>query len=196
MSETNQKVEFFTATRAQFNALAEKNNNAIYFVMEADETTITIYKGNVPCSFPVKLVENFPETGERGFIYIDAAGTQKIWNGTSFISLNGADNYLSNPARHTVTAEEAGNGVFADIAEGDVGILFTMANGDKFYVSLNDLVDTYEANNAGKAAIKITVSDYKISADLNISAEEGNQLEVKQDGVYVKPLCWQEVTSA
>ena len=71
-----------------------------------------------------------------------------------------------------------------------------MANGDKFYVSLNDFVDTYEANNAGKAAIKITVSDYKISADLNISAEEGNQLEVKQDGVYVKPLCWQEVTSA
>ena len=36
MSETNQKVEFFTATRAQFNALAEKNNNAIYFVTEAD----------------------------------------------------------------------------------------------------------------------------------------------------------------
>jgi hypothetical protein len=184
------KVLFFTATAAQYAALGTKNENAIYFLTDTGE----IFKGSTPFSFPCQLVESFPASGEKGVIYINAAGTAKFWTGTAYIEFatgTGADGFLNAVARHVVTAGEAGSGVFADASEGDVGVLFTMSDDSQMFISLTDLVDTYAADNAGSNAITVSVSGYNVSADLNVSADADNQLEVKNDGVYVGPLAWE-----
>ncbi len=185
------KVLFFTATAAQYAALQTKNESAIYFLTDTGE----IYKGSTPFSFPCKLVDEFPAAGVKGVIYINADGIAKIWTGTAYVDFagNGADKFLNAVNRHVVTAEEAGTGVFTDTGAGDVGVLFTMADGSQMFIELTDLVDTYAADNAGSNAVAVTVTGYNISADLNVSEADGNLLEVKNDGVFVSPLVWQTV---
>ena len=182
------KVLFYTATAEQFNALTTKDENALYFITDTGE----LYKGAVRYSFPVKQVTEFPATGESGVIYVNASGDAKIWAGTDYIALgsNLSDNFLSTASRHVVTAEEAGNGIYTGMVEGDVGILFTMNEGNQLFVRLTDLVDTYTADNTAAKGVAVTVNGYKISAEVNLSAESGNQLILKEDGVYVPAMEW------
>lgn len=182
------KVLFYTATSEQYNALATKDENALYFITDTGE----LYKGAVRYSFPVKQVTDFPATGESGVIYVNSSGEAKIWAGTGYIAMgsNLNDNFLSSAVRHEVTTEEAGNGIYTGLVEGDVGILFTMNDGNQLFVRLTDLVDTYTADNSTAKGVTVTVDGYKISAEVNLSAESDNQLTLKEDGVYVSPMEW------
>lgn len=126
-------------------------------------------------------------------IYVSSAGEAKIWAGTSYIALgsNMVDNFVSAAVRHEVTAEEAGTGIYTGMTAGDLGILFTLNAGDQLLVRLTDLVDTYTADNTAAKGVSVTVDGYKISAEVNVSAEANNQLVLKDDGVYSAPLEWQ-----
>jgi hypothetical protein len=54
------------------------------------------------------------------------------------------------------------------------------------FLSMSALVDTYVAKTNGKdASTTIEISDYTVEVKVNISAESGNQLEMKDDGLYV-----------
>jgi hypothetical protein len=54
------------------------------------------------------------------------------------------------------------------------------------FLSMSALVDTYVAKTNGKdASTTIEISDYTVEVKVNISAESGNQLELKDDGLYV-----------
>ena len=183
------KVLFYATTRQLFNAHAIKDENALYFLTDTGE----IYKGSTRFSFPVKQVSDFPATGESGVIYVSAAGEAKIWAGTSYIALGGnmVDNFVSAAVRHEVTAEEAGTGIYTGMTAGDLGILFTLNAGDQLFVRLTDLVDTYTADNTAAKGVAVTVDGYKISAEVNVSAEADTQLVLKEDGVYSAPLEWQ-----
>ena len=185
------KVLFYTATAEKFAALEQKNDQALYFITDTGE----LYKGAVRFGFPVKLVDEFPETGEAGLLYVNADGDAKVWNGNAFIGIgsNRPDVFLSSAVRHTVTAEEAGKDVFADMIAGDVGVLFTLNDNTKLFVRLTDLVDTYTADNTAAKGVSVSVDGYKISAEIRVSAEAGNLLELKDDGVYAAPLEWQTV---
>lgn len=185
------KVLFYTATAEKFAALEQKNDQALYFITDTGE----LYKGAVRFGFPVKLVDEFPETGETGLLYVNAGGDAKVWSGNAFIGIgsNRPDVFLSSAVRHTVTAEEAGKDVFADMVAGDVGVLFTLNDNTKLFVRLTDLVDTYTADNTAAKGVSVSVDGYKISAETRVSAEAGNLLELKDDGVYAAPLEWQTV---
>ena len=185
------KVLFYTATENQFKNLSVKDENALYFITDTGE----LYKGSVRYSFPVKQVTDFPATGESGVIYVSTTGEAKIWAGTSYIALgsNLVDNFVSSAVRHEVTSEEAGNGIYTGMTAGDIGILFTMNAGSQLFVRLTDLVDTYTADNTAAKGVAITVDGYKISAEVNVSTAENNQLELKDDGVYAAPLEWQTI---
>ncbi len=186
------KVLFYTATSSLFNSLTSKDENALYFITDTGE----IYKGSTRFSFPVKQVTDFPATGESGVIYVSTAGEAKIWAGTSYIALgsNMVDNFVSAAVRHEVTAEEAGTGIYTGMTAGDLGILFTLNAGDQLFVRLTDLVDTYTADNTAAKGVAVTVDGYKISAEVNVSAEANNQLVLKDDGVYSAPLEWQTIS--
>ena len=188
---TMAKVLFFTATAAQYAALEAKDENALYFLTDTGE----LYKGTIRFSFPVRQVADFPATGEAGVIYVNASGEARIWAGSSYITIGGnlTDKFLSAAVRHEVSAEEAGNGIYTGMSEGDIGILFTMNNGDELFVRLTDLVDTYTADNSASKGVAVTVTGYKIAAEVNLSAESGNLAELKDDGVFVPPLEWQSV---
>lgn len=183
------KVLFYATTTQLFNSLNIKDENALYFLTDTGE----IYKGSTRFSFPVKQVTDFPATGESGMIYVSSAGEAKIWAGTSYIALgsNMVDNFVSAAVRHEVTAEEAGTGIYTGMTAGDLGILFTLNAGDQLLVRLTDLVDTYTADNTAAKGVSVTVDGYKISAEVNVSAEANNQLVLKDDGVYSAPLEWQ-----
>jgi len=185
------KVLFYYTTRPQYDALETKDVHSLYFLADTGE----IFKGDVRFGFPVKEVTSFPETGEIGLLYVNANGVAKIWDGSAYISVGGTstDVFLSSAVRHTVTAEEAGKGIYADMVEGDIGALFTMNNATQMFVKLTDLIDTYTADNSAAKGVTVTVDGYKISAETNISATTGNQAELKDDGIYVQPLEWQNL---
>jgi hypothetical protein len=184
------QVLFYTATAAQYAALETKNDHAIYFITDTGD----LFKGSVPFSFPCRLVETFPASGDKGYIYVGPTGTMKVWTGSAWLDVGAEDNFLSAAQRHVVTAAEAGTGMYTGIDEGDVGVIFTMRDNETMYVSLGDLVDIYTADNSGSNAIAVTVAGYTIGADLKVSTEEGNQLEIKPEGVFVSPLIWQTVS--
>ncbi len=52
------------------------------------------------------------------------------------------------------------------------------------FMGMAELVDTYEAA-AGDGSTTVTVNGYKISVNVNVSAEADNALEKKADGLYV-----------
>jgi len=185
------KVLFYTATENQFKALSVKDENALYFITDTGE----LYKGSVRYSFPVKQVTDFPATGESGVIYVSNVGEAKIWAGTSYIALgsNLVDNFVSAAVRHEVTDSEAGRGIYTGMTAGDIGILFSMNAGGQLFVRLTDLVDTYTADNTAAKGVAVIVDGYKISAEVNVSTAENNQLELKDDGVYAAPLEWQTI---
>lgn len=54
------------------------------------------------------------------------------------------------------------------------------------FLDMAALVDTYAAKTEGKdASTTITISGYEVEVKVNISAQEGNQLQLKPDGLYV-----------
>ncbi len=185
------KVLFYTATSAQFDALQNKNENALYFLTDTGE----FYKGSTRFSFPIQQVTDFPATGESGILYVKSNGETKLWTGTTYITVAGnlVDKFLSSVERHEVTVEEAGNGIFSETSAGDIGVLFTMNNGEKLFVRLTDFVDIYTADNSTAKGVTVNISGYKISAETKISATEGNQLSLNGDGLYAAPLEWQTI---
>ena len=53
-------------------------------------------------------------------------------------------------------------------------------------MDLTYLLNTYVSKTTGKdASTTITIDGYEIEVKVNISAEEGNQLQLKADGLFV-----------
>lgn len=85
------------------------------------------------------------------------------------------EQYLSAVSRKEVAAEDlagADAAVYAGCVAGDVGVLFTMADGTKMFVKLTDLVDTYTTASTATDLVKINVSGYGISASLNFATAD------------------------
>lgn len=61
-------------------------------------------------------------------------------------------------------------------------LTLTLSNETKFDVNLADLVDTYSGESSNTATV--SVNEGKITASVNVSAEAGNILKTKNDGVY------------
>ncbi len=185
------KVLFYTATAAQFVALQSKDENALYFLTDTGE----FYKGTTRFSFPVQQVAEFPANGETGVLYVKSDGEAKIWTGSSYVTIGGnlTDSFLQSVERHEVTSAEAGNGVYADAAAGDVGICFTMNTGEQTFIKLTEFIDTYTADNTSAKGVEVSVSGYKISAEAKLSATADNRATLKTDGIYVAPLEWQTI---
>lgn len=54
------------------------------------------------------------------------------------------------------------------------------------FLNMAALVDTYTAKTEGKdASTTVTINGYEVEVKVNISAEAGNQLQMKADGLYV-----------
>ena len=78
------KVLFYAITKTQFDALPEKDANALYFLTDASR----IYKGLVPFTHPVQVVASFPASGEVGTVYVKTGTYEaKVWNGDAWVTL-------------------------------------------------------------------------------------------------------------
>lgn len=95
------QIKFITATAAQYAALKTKDDGTLYFLTDTGE----IYKGSTHFSHPAKIVTAFPDTGEKGVLYVNSTTyAAKLWDGTSWInavfpisadlSHGGSDSYI------------------------------------------------------------------------------------------------------
>lgn len=75
------QVLFFTATAAQYAALATKDSGALYFITDQNR----IYKGDAPFTHPTELVSAFPASGHVGTLYIHKTTYEaKTWDGSAW----------------------------------------------------------------------------------------------------------------
>jgi hypothetical protein len=63
-------------------------------------------------------------------------------------------------------------------------LTMTLVDGTEVPVNLEELIDVYTGDETATAKVAVS-EDNKISATVKVSAEEGNQVEAKEDGLYV-----------
>ena len=77
-------VKFFILTSAQYAAMDPKDDGTLYFVSDQNR----IYKGTVPYSHPIELVDEFPATGLVGTLYVNTSTKEgKAWNGSAWVTV-------------------------------------------------------------------------------------------------------------
>ena len=77
-------VKFFILTSAQYAAMEPKDDGTLYFVSDQNR----IYKGTVPYSHPIELVDEFPAAGLVGTLYVNTATKEgKAWNGSAWVTV-------------------------------------------------------------------------------------------------------------
>lgn len=76
-------VSFYTTTEAKYNALAVKDNDALYFLDSG-----RLYKGNTLIGNGIQVVDSYPAVGETGIIYvIPGNGGAKVWTGVTYVDI-------------------------------------------------------------------------------------------------------------
>ena len=75
-------VKFMTGSFANFQALAQKDNDTLYFLNDTKQ----IYKGSELYSKAFEVVSALPTTGTPGVLYVETS-TKKlhVWNGNAFV---------------------------------------------------------------------------------------------------------------
>ncbi|UKI32188.1 MAG: hypothetical protein L6W00_00735 [Lentisphaeria bacterium] len=77
-------VKFFILTSTQYAAIDPKDDGTLYFVSDQNR----IYKGTVPYSHPIELVDEFPATGLVGTLYVNTSTKEgKAWNGSAWVTV-------------------------------------------------------------------------------------------------------------
>ncbi len=122
------QVLFYTGTKAQYDALASKNANALYFLTD----TGRLFRGSTPYSYPVSVVTSFPASGETGVIYVNSGTHEaKTWNGTAWtvLALATITSIGSNPTDSQLpTAKAVKNYVDGQITQVSSGVSGAVAN--------------------------------------------------------------------
>ena len=70
-------------------------------------------------------------------------------------------------------------------------LTLSLTDNTKFDVDLADLIDTYTGGTTESATVDIT--EGVVTANVKVSATEGNLLNINTDGLYVAPLTWQTI---
>jgi len=95
-------MKLITGTQAKYDALATKNNDALYFITD----TLRIYKGANLYSENVKVVDSAPAVAQAlpNVLYVTADGTAKVLNAakTAFIT-------VAEPAQTTIDGTSTAN---------------------------------------------------------------------------------------
>ena len=165
-------VKFLTSSAADFQGLAVKDQDALYFV--TDERRI--YKGDVPYTGGIyKTVTSFPKSGDVNTLYVNTAtGQVSYWNGTGYqtvvpatgktIAAPGSDDQLATTKAVVdyVAAQVADLDITA--LEGRVGTLETEMDAAKGNIStIQGQISVINGESEG--SIKKALSDAKAYTD-------------------------------
>lgn len=76
-------VEFYSTTKAKYDNIGIKNDDALYFLDNGQ-----LYKGETLIGNGIEIVDTYPTTGVAGIIYVKPSnGGAKIWTGSTYIDL-------------------------------------------------------------------------------------------------------------
>lgn len=81
-----------------------------------------------------------------------------------------------------------GKPVLVLAVKGDTNVVYS-------FVSLETLIDIFTGESTASATVTVS-NDNKISVDINVSAESGNSIVVKNDGLYVPETTFTYATEA
>lgn len=75
-------INFVFGSRAKYDAIVEKNSSTLYFVDGL------IYKGTVPYSNKVSVVDSYPQSPALGIIYVNSTDySAKYYDGTNWVQI-------------------------------------------------------------------------------------------------------------
>lgn len=89
------------------------------------------------------------------------------------------------------------NGVLVDGEDENAGkkfIKLTLTSGDVIMIDINELVDIYTGGNTATATVSVDPTTNVITVNVKVSTEAGNQLTIKEDGLYVAKTIAEENT--
>lgn len=116
-------------------------------------------------------------------IVLTGIGTSLNYNqNTGVLSMLGADGEVVGDTVNLALEKFVKSGEY-DPIEKKIILYFDDAKSDKVEIPVGDLVDTYTVESTD--TVTLTMIANKITAAVNISAEEGNSLVAKADGLYV-----------
>lgn len=127
------QILFYTGTKAQFDALSAKNDNALYFLTDVNK----LYKGSTAYTQSVEVVDDFPTAGTIGVIYVKSGSYEvRTWNGTGWITMalpivtSIGDNSGNQEIPSALAVKSYVDGQIADVASGVSGAVtdVTFAN--------------------------------------------------------------------
>lgn len=152
-------VKFFILTSAQYAALDPKDDGTLYFVSDQNR----IYKGTVPYSHPVELVDEFPPAGLTGTLYVNTSTREgKTWNGSAWVTVQLAVSTALDNSDEVIPTSKAvkdyvdgavenivaGGGTVTDVSYADKTITVKKGTNSTTPLQLAGLVDGAEYDGA------------------------------------------------
>ena len=152
-------VKFFILTSAQYAAMEPKDDGTLYFVSDQNR----IYKGTVPYSHPIELVDEFPATGLVGTLYVNTSTKEgKAWNGSAWVTVQLAVSTTLDDSDEAIPTSKAvkeyvdgavenivaGGGAVTDVTYADKTITVKKGTNSATPLQLTGLVDGAEYDGA------------------------------------------------
>lgn len=152
-------VKFFILTSAQYAAIDPKDDGTLYFVSDQNR----IYKGTVPYSHPIELVDEFPATGLVGTLYVNTSTKEgKAWNGSAWVTVQLAVSTTLDDSDEAIPTSKAvkeyvdgavenivaGGGAVTDVTYADKTITVKKGTNSTTPLQLTGLVDGAEYDGA------------------------------------------------
>ena len=145
-------VKFFILTSAQYAAMEPKDDGTLYFVSDQNR----IYKGTVPYSHPIELVDEFPAAGLVGTLYVNTSTKEgKAWNGSAWVTVQLAVSTTLDDSEEAIPTSKAvkeyvdgavenivaGGGAVTDVTYADKTITVKKGTNSTTPLQLTGLVD-------------------------------------------------------
>ena len=152
-------VKFFILTSAQYAAIDPTDDGTLYFVSDQNR----IYKGTVPYSHPIELVDEFPATGLVGTLYVNTSTKEgKAWNGSAWVTVQLAVSTTLDDSDEAIPTSKAvkeyvdgavenivaGGGAVTDVTYADKTITVKKGTNSTTPLQLTGLVDGAEYDGA------------------------------------------------
>ena len=136
-----------------------KDDGTLYFVSDQNR----IYKGTIPYSHPIELVDEFPAAGLVGTLYVNTSTKEgKAWNGSSWVTVQLAVSTTLDDSDEAIPTSKAvkeyvdgavedivaGGGAVTDVTYADKTITVKKGTNSATPLQLTGLVDGAEYDGA------------------------------------------------
>lgn len=170
-------IKWIITNSTSFTGLAEKDNNALYFLQDTQE----IYKGSTSFTQSVMMVSSFPEKGAQGKVYMHSTTLEgKVWTGSEWKTI------IEQVAKSLADGVTENKAVSGEAVKTYVTQKVTEAVANKFVEGITYSKDTKELSyTIGDRETKVGIEGFVTNAQyegttgkLTFSVQGGEAIEI------------------